>query len=384
MKIRHLIMLALLAGAWVTVPASGGYLVDSRSAVVRNSYGECWRTGSWTPAQAIAECDPDLVKKEVPAVRPIPLAASKAEPPRPAPKPAPHMEAPTPAPAAEPSRLPPGAKTKSVKKKAPRKDGSYVLELLAPSLAAPAPSQKLLMVASIREHHWAPILQKGKEAKDYAGFGMYTYVLLGRNPTDPALDKAIRARYDATLSAVLQSPAESSNPFSVQTRGATNLFCLPANQNFVSELKFDRTTYGFPLAQQYLTDFRFLLAGDNAILPQLVGDAGPFLIATLRPLGGIVKTEGGQMKIADAQSPILFIDLTHTHHQVIAEMVDAFKLEVINTKMDRKKRFHPLRVALIDLLKKADDHVTPIKEAVAGFMPKEEKKKEPTSKPASR
>jgi OOP family OmpA-OmpF porin len=43
-----------------------GYLLDVRGNVVKNSYNQCWHTGSWTPAKAIAECDPDLVKKEAP------------------------------------------------------------------------------------------------------------------------------------------------------------------------------------------------------------------------------------------------------------------------------------------------------------------------------
>lgn len=365
MNPRHLIVLALLAGTWAATPASGGYLVDSRGAAVRNSYGECWRTGSWTPAQALAECDPDLVKKDAPAARLVPLAAPKAEHPRPAPIAAPRMEAPMPAPDAVAPKA--AIKAKSMEPKAARKNGAgYGITALFVKPDA--------TVINILEHHWMPILQKGKEAKDYAGFGMYTYVLFGRDPADPDLDKATLARYDATLSAVLrQSLAESSNPSSAQTRGATNLFCLPANQRFVAKPKFDRKTYDFSMAQQYLADFRFLLANDGNILPRLVSDAGPFLIATLRPLGSIVKTEGGQMKIAEAQAPILFVDLTHTHHQVIAEMVDAFKLEVINTKMDRHQRFRSLRVTLVDLLKKADDQVTPIREAVAGFMPKEEK-----------
>jgi OOP family OmpA-OmpF porin len=38
-----------------------GYLVDSRGHVVLDNFGHCWRTGSWTPAAAVAECDPDLV-----------------------------------------------------------------------------------------------------------------------------------------------------------------------------------------------------------------------------------------------------------------------------------------------------------------------------------
>ncbi len=57
----------------------------------RNSSGECWRAGYWSPAMAIAECDPDLVKK--PMAAPTPAAA-----PAPAPAPAP-MPAPAPAPA---------------------------------------------------------------------------------------------------------------------------------------------------------------------------------------------------------------------------------------------------------------------------------------------
>lgn len=42
-----------------------GYLIDSRGNVVKNSYGECWRTGYWAPSMAIAECDPDLVKPDL-------------------------------------------------------------------------------------------------------------------------------------------------------------------------------------------------------------------------------------------------------------------------------------------------------------------------------
>ncbi len=40
-----------------------GYLLDSRSNVVKSGTGLCWRTGRWTPAMATEECDPDLVKK---------------------------------------------------------------------------------------------------------------------------------------------------------------------------------------------------------------------------------------------------------------------------------------------------------------------------------
>jgi len=48
-----------------------GYLVDGRGNVVKNDYGQCWRTGYWTPAMAIAECDPDLVPKAPPPPAPM-------------------------------------------------------------------------------------------------------------------------------------------------------------------------------------------------------------------------------------------------------------------------------------------------------------------------
>lgn len=70
--------------------AVSGYAVDQRNVVVRSGAGLCWHSGSWTPAMAIEECDPDLVKKPAPA--PAPQAA-------PMPKPAP-AAAPAPAPVA--------------------------------------------------------------------------------------------------------------------------------------------------------------------------------------------------------------------------------------------------------------------------------------------
>ena len=47
-----------------------GYLQDTRGDVVKNPYNLCWRTGFWSPALAIAECDPDLVPKPKPKPKP--------------------------------------------------------------------------------------------------------------------------------------------------------------------------------------------------------------------------------------------------------------------------------------------------------------------------
>lgn len=61
------------------------YWTDSRGQVAKNSFGQCWRTQWWTPAKAIAECDPDLVAKPAPKP-PIPVPVAQ---PVPVPAPAP-------------------------------------------------------------------------------------------------------------------------------------------------------------------------------------------------------------------------------------------------------------------------------------------------------
>jgi OOP family OmpA-OmpF porin len=79
-----------LSGVSAQVPNNDGHLFDTRGTVAKNGYGQCWKTTRWTPAMALAECDPDLVKKPEP---PAPTAAptKPAEPAQPA-KPAQPMK----------------------------------------------------------------------------------------------------------------------------------------------------------------------------------------------------------------------------------------------------------------------------------------------------
>lgn len=73
---------ALAVTPGVDLKGTVGYVIDSRGDVVKDPFGLCWRTGYWTPALAIAECDPDLVKKEVVAET-KPAAATPAATPKP-------------------------------------------------------------------------------------------------------------------------------------------------------------------------------------------------------------------------------------------------------------------------------------------------------------
>ncbi len=83
-KIALFAALGILASAAMAqVPDNDGYMFDSRGKVTRSGHDLCWRTTRWTPAMAIEECDPDLVKKAEPvapkAATPVaPIAAAPA------------------------------------------------------------------------------------------------------------------------------------------------------------------------------------------------------------------------------------------------------------------------------------------------------------------
>jgi len=61
-------------------PEKTGYLIDSRGNLVKTAYGLCVRTGYWTPAMAIAECDPDLVLKAETVIHEMPTSAGPITP----------------------------------------------------------------------------------------------------------------------------------------------------------------------------------------------------------------------------------------------------------------------------------------------------------------
>ena len=83
------LLVAMLLGVSVTATAQTagidlkgdvGYAIDARANVVKSGAGLCWRTGYWTPAMAVAECDPELVKKAAPAAEPAKAAAATPKP----------------------------------------------------------------------------------------------------------------------------------------------------------------------------------------------------------------------------------------------------------------------------------------------------------------
>ena len=102
--IKSLVLALSLAGFALTSFADDvGNWSSSAGQVWKNTPGECWRTGFWTPANALPGCDGAITEKAAPAVaKPDPVMPTPevAAPPAPAPAP---VAAPTPAPAPAPA-----------------------------------------------------------------------------------------------------------------------------------------------------------------------------------------------------------------------------------------------------------------------------------------
>ncbi|MFZ6723097.1 outer membrane protein OmpA [Undibacterium sp. Ji49W] len=98
---KNLVKLVIAASAVASFSASAqqdikantpysAYVQDGRGVIARDPFGLCWRTGYWTPADAVPGCDAPLVQPAPPApvappVTPPPAAPVTPPPPPPAP-----------------------------------------------------------------------------------------------------------------------------------------------------------------------------------------------------------------------------------------------------------------------------------------------------------
>ena len=91
---KNLVKLVIAASAVASFSASAqvtdimankphsAYVQDGRGVIARSAFGLCWRTGYWTPADAVPGCDAPLVQPAAPAVVEPPKPEVKPEPPK--------------------------------------------------------------------------------------------------------------------------------------------------------------------------------------------------------------------------------------------------------------------------------------------------------------
>jgi hypothetical protein len=66
MKTLILICMLALFSSLATAdgfPGKNGYVTDRYGDIVRDNYGACWHSRSWTPAMAVPECAASAMKK---------------------------------------------------------------------------------------------------------------------------------------------------------------------------------------------------------------------------------------------------------------------------------------------------------------------------------
>ena len=96
------IALTLMGFAAATSAHDVGNWTSSAGEVWKNTPGECWRTGFWTPANALPGCDGAITEKPKAMVQPDPVLPTPEVNPAPVPAAVP-APAPAPAPAAAPA-----------------------------------------------------------------------------------------------------------------------------------------------------------------------------------------------------------------------------------------------------------------------------------------
>lgn len=100
---KNLVKLVIAASAVASFSASAqqdikankphsAYVQDGRGVIARDPFGLCWRTGYWTPADAVPGCDAPLVQPAPSTAPAAPAVVAPVVPPKPVVPPAPTSE----------------------------------------------------------------------------------------------------------------------------------------------------------------------------------------------------------------------------------------------------------------------------------------------------
>ncbi len=236
------------------------------------------------------------------------------------------------------------------------------------TLAAGEVAHKTSLAPSTVEYHvWLPLLQAPHLNWHGPRYQMYTYVLYNGPANQGNL------RYDqrqalARLASLLDTVGRSEDLASaeenqVRSQQDTNLFLIPALT--ANQPNAGLANYSIGVSRVYLDYFSRALA-QNQKLHKRLRKYGPFLLATLKPIGEIVQIQADGSTRIDTHQPILLVDMSTAHEKSVAEVVRTFKNHVADTPMTDTTAFEPLRLRLISTLLKLNDAIPLVSNAVAG------------------
>lgn len=172
---------------------------------------------------------------------------------------------------------------------------------------------------TVTAHLWANLRRYGEEEE---GFATYTYALVGRDSSH----KATWARYNTLIKAIKSSTAEDS-PTRTADKSLLNLFLIPV----VGGEGQDSTSPNDKLSIQLLTAL-------STALPGKFENPGPYLITLYKPI-----RHGHPGEVTD----VLFVDLSKKHERAIQEIVRRYKVAIIESKLEGKKKLDDLLTSIL-------------------------------------
>ncbi len=212
------------------------------------------------------------------------------------------------------------------------------LGMAAPSVTQSASAS---MAPSLTSHALHRLRARGDEP---AGFGAYTYVLVGASvrPDTPG----VHARLQRLLAEVRNLPVASTLEAELRARANSFVVPVPPDNRDNSPLVVD-----LALAQSLLTHLPPALRLADATRRLLYAENGPFLITLPGPLAA-----------ARADWPLLFADLSKTPEVVVADVVRRYMADLIGSFNPATTDWAPpagmqVAIALVRLVKGSGDVV---------------------------
>ncbi|MBI4619637.1 MAG: hypothetical protein HY739_05695 [Desulfobacterales bacterium] len=212
----------------------------------------------------------------------------------------------------------------------------------------PKTATKARAVELPRSHLWDALYGANKEPSGYA---MYTYVLINRSKADMAAWN----RYEKLVESIKLSTSAVGNYSPGFNRSLYNLFLIPHKDkgHQPSESLNDI------LSKSILTSIAAASVQKQKLRELINTNPGPFLISAAKPISN---------EKINKNIEILYVDLTRTNLDAMPEVVAAYKKRLSSDSIEGLERFNSIRLSLLNFILDADDYISIVKVAYAGWI----------------
>jgi len=197
-----------------------------------------------------------------------------------------------------------------------------------------------------KSHLWDALYDADEEPPGYA---MYTYVLINRSKTDTAA----WSRYEKLVVSIMLSTSAVGDHGPDFNKSLYNLFLIP----HAPEGSQHAESLNDILSKSILTSIAACV--QNEKLRELINtNPGPFLISAAEPISYEKLKKDIEM---------LYVDLTRTNLAAMPEVVAEYKKRLTSDSIEGLERFKSIRLSLLNYILDADDYISIVKVAYAGW-----------------